>query len=420
VGAFGPDTLFRNNGDGTFTDVTGTAGVSDDLWSSSASFFDYDRDGDLDLFVGNYLDFTLAANKICTDPLGAPDYCGPRVYEPVPNRLYRNDGNGRFTNVSDAAGITKAYGAALGVTAGDYNGDGWLDLYVANDARPNQLWINRRNGTFVNEGLLSGAAVNASGNAEGSMGVASGDYDNDGDEDLFVTNIVGETFVLYRNDGRGVFEDVRAASGLAAGTGGMTGFGTGWFDYDNDGWLDLFVANGGVNTIASQRGQPRPLKMRNQLFHNAGNGRFEETTAAGGQPFAQLEVGRGAAFGDVDNDGDEDVVVTTNGGAAELLLNQSSGANHWLHVKLEQPGGNRRGYGALVALERAGAATGWRRVHSDGSYLSASDDRVHFGLGPSITQPTVVVIWPDGIRERYSNVGLDRQITVVRGKGDHQ
>ena len=200
VTSFGPETLYRNNGNGTFTDVTREAGVGDAQWSASAAFVDYDRDGDLDLFVANYLDFTVAGNKRCNDAVGARDYCSPRAYRPVPDRLYRNDGRGHFTDVSDAAGITKADGAGLGVSTGDYNGDGWLDLYVANDATPNQLWINQRNGTFQDEGLLSGSALNAAGNPEGSMGIASGDFDLDGDEDLFVTNIVGETFVLYVND----------------------------------------------------------------------------------------------------------------------------------------------------------------------------------------------------------------------------
>jgi hypothetical protein len=440
VTSFGPETLYRNNGDGTFTDVTAAAGVSDPLWSASAAFLDYDRDGDLDLFVANYLDFTIAGNKSCTDALGAPDYCGPRAYRPVPDRLYRNEGNGRFSNATESAGISKADGNGLGVAAGDYNGDGWLDLYVANDATANQLWINRRDGTFADEGLLSGAAVNAAGNPEGSMGIASGDADGDGDEDLFVTNLVGETFVLYRNDGKGNFEDVRVEAGLSAPTAAFTGFGTDWFDYDNDGALDLFVANGAVNGIEAQRGQPSPFRMRNQLFRNTGSGRFVETSAAGGPEFARAGVSRGAAFGDIDNDGDVDVVATNNDGPVRLLVNQAhstlrqaqgrpeqgrgttssgqrGGRNHWVQVATVQAQGNRFGFGALVGVERAGRPDVWRRVKTDGSYLSASDPRVHFGLGASATFDAVVVQWPDGQRERWTGLAGDRLITLRRGTG---
>ena len=419
ITSFGPDYLYRNNGDGTFTDVTAPAGVSDPLWSTSAAFVDYDRDGNLDLFVANYLDFTLASDRVCHDAVGARDYCGPRAYRPVPDKLYRNDGNGHFTDVTEAAGITKADGAGLGVATGDYNGDGWLDLYVANDATPNQLWINRHDGTFVDEGLLSGAAVNASGNPEGSMGIASGDFDGDGDEDLFVTNIIGETFALYVNDGRGNFEDARVKAGLASPTAASTGFGTDWFDYDNDGLLDLFVANGAVNVVEAQRGQPSPFRMKNQLFHNVG-GRFVESSADGGPAFQRAEIGRGAAFGDIDNDGDVDIVVTNNGGPVRLLLNQAqhgAAANHWVQVRVEQPKGNRFGFGAWVGVERSGKPTLWRRVRTDGSYLSASDVRLHFGLGASPTITGITVQWPDGQRERFAGVTGDRLVTLRRGTG---
>jgi hypothetical protein len=417
VTSFGPETLYRNNGNGTFTDVTQESGVGDAQWSASAAFVDYDRDGDLDLFVANYLDFTIAGNKRCNDALGARDYCSPRSYRPVPDRLYRNDGRGRFTDVSDAAGITKADGAGLGVSTGDYNGDGWLDLYVANDATPNQLWINQRNGTFKDEGLLSGSALNAAGNPEGSMGIASGDFDLDGDEDLFVTNIVGETFVLYVNDGRGAFDDARDRIGLAARTAASTGFGTDWFDYDNDGWLDLFMANGAVNIVEAQRGEKFPFRMRNQLFRNTGAGRFEETSKAGGPAFDRAEIGRGAAFGDIDNDGDIDFVVTNNNGPVRLLLNQAGARNHWVEVRLQQPQGNRLGFGAWVGIERAGRPTIWRRVRTDGSYLSASDVRVHAGLGTSAAVIAVTVQWPDGARERWTDVTGDRVVTLQRGAG---
>ena len=417
VTAFGSIALYHNNGDGTFSDLTKSAGLNETGWATSAAFADYDRDGDLDLFVARYVDFAIAANKLCSDPAGARDYCGPRAYRPVPDRFFRNEGNGRFVDATERAGITKADGAGLGVAIGDYNGDGWPDVYVANDATPNQLWINHRDGTFRDDGLLSGSAVSASGNPEGSMGIASGDFDRDGDEDLFVTNIIGETFVLYVNDGRGNFDDARARTGLAALTAAFTGFGTDWFDYDNDGWPDLFVANGAVNIVEALRGQPSPYRMLNQLFHSLSGRRFEETSAAAGPAFATAEIGRGAAFGDIDNDGDVDIVVTNNNGPVRLLLNQVGGSNHWLQVRLDQRPGNRFGIGAWVGVERGSGPTLWRRVRTDGSYLSASDVRVHFGLGSSAAVAAVVVQWPDGQRERWTGIASDRVVTLSRNTG---
>jgi len=417
VTAFGPNALYRNNGDGTFNDVTAEAGVGDPRWSTSAAFADYDRDGDLDLFVANYIDFTVAANKRCTDSAGGVDYCGPRSYTPVPDRLFRNEGNGRFTDASEGAHITRADGAGLGVATGDYNGDGWLDLYVANDATPNQLWINQRDGTFADEGPLSGAALSAAGTPEGSMGIASGDYDGDGDEDLFVTNIIGETFVLYTNDGRGNFEDTRVRAGLAQPTAAFTGFGTDWIDYDNDGWLDLFIANGGVNIVERLRGQPFPFHMKNQLFRNLGNGRFQDVGAEAGPAMQFSEISRAAAFGDIDNDGDTDVVVTNNNGPVRLLLNQTNSSRHWLQVQLAQPAGNRLALGARVGVERKGLPTLWRRVRTDGSYLAANDPRAHFGLGSTGSITAVIVEWPDGKRERWTDVSADRLVSLRRGTG---
>ena len=417
VTGFGTTTLLHNNGNGTFTDVTNQAGVSDALWSTSAAFVDYDRDGFLDLFVARYVDFTVAGNKQCTDSVGARDYCGPRSYRPVPDRLFRNDGHGRFVDVTERTGIAKADGAGLGVSVGDYNGDGWPDLYVANDATPNQLWINRRDGTFADEGVISGSALSAAGNPEGSMGIASGDFDLDGDEDLFVTNIAGETSVLYLNDGHGNFEDVRARTGLARLTAAFTGFGTDWFDYDNDGWPDLFIANGAVNIVEAQRGQPSPFRMTNQLFHNLEGRRFEDAGAAGGPVFGRAEISRGAAFGDIDNDGDVDIVFTNNNGPVRLLINQASRQQHWLEVRLDQRPGNRFGIGGWVGVERTGRPTLWRRVRTDGSYLSASDVRAHFGLGAAAAVTAIVVQWPDGQRERFTDVGADRVVTLRRGTG---
>ena len=415
--SLGPDALYRNNGDGTFTDVTAAAGVSDPLWSTSAAFLDYDRDGDLDLFVANYLDFAVTDNKVCSDALGSRDYCGPRAYKPVPDRLYRNEGQGRFSNVTEAAGIARADGPGLGVTVGDYNNDGWLDLYVANDAAANQLWINRRDGTFADEGVLSGAALNAAGNPEGSMGIASGDADNDGDEDLFVTNIIGETFALYENDGKANFEDARSRWGVAQPTAAFTGFGTEWLDYDNDGVLDLFATNGAVNVMEAQRRQPSPFRMKNLLFHNGGTRRLANVSGEAGPAFALDHVGRGAAFGDLDNDGDIDIVVTNNNSAVRLLINEAARGAHWAQIRLQQDGGNRDGLGAWIGVERAKQPTLWRRVRTDGSYLSAGDMRAHFGLGSSASVSGVIVRWPDGTRERWAGLEGDRVTTLRRGTG---
>jgi enediyne biosynthesis protein E4 len=418
VTAFGTNALYRNMGDGTFADVTAIAGVDDGRWNTSAAFVDFDRDGHLDLYVAGYVDFTLAGNRLCYDSVGARDYCSPSVYRPIPDRLFRNLGGGRFADVTESAGIGAAAGAGLGVAIGDYDGDGWLDVYVANDATPNQLWMNQGDGTFRDEGLISGAAISAAGRPEASMGIASGDFDLDGDEDLFVTNLVGETFVLYVNDGRGSFEDARTQWGLAAPTAAFTGFGTEWLDYDNDGLLDLFVTNGAVNLVESQRGQPRPFRMADQLFRQLATGRFEEVSAAAGAVFARKEVGRGAAFGDLDNDGDIDIIVTNNGGPAMLLLNQSASSHHWLQLRLEQEPRNTFGLGAWVGVERQGAPTLWRRVRTDGSYLSASDVRIHVGLGAAASVAAVVVRWPDGQQERWSGVKVDRLVTLRRGTGD--
>ena len=419
VTAYGSNVLYRNNGDGTFADVTKKANADDPRWSTAAAFLDYDKDGDLDLFVANYVDFTVAARKVCTDALGVRDYCSPSAFRPVPDRLLRNEGDGTFSDVTESSGIARADGAGLGASVGDYNGDGWLDLYVANDAMPNQLWINRGDGTFEDQGWLSGAAVNAAGRPEGSMGIASGDYDNDGDEDLFVSNLTGETHVLYVNDGRANFEDRRAAAGVAQPTALMTGFGTEWIDYDRDGALDLLVVNGAVNIIPSLRGKPSPYPQRNQLFRNIGQGRLREVSAEAGPAFQLSEVSRGLALGDVDNDGDVDALVTNNDGPARLLLNDVEDG-HWLSIRLDARTGNRHAFGARVGVVRHGQPTLWRRIGSDGSYLSARDSRAHFGLGSSPDIERLIVEWPDGLRESWTGIRADRQLTVERGTGSRE
>jgi hypothetical protein len=416
---FGPNQLLRNRGDGTFEDVTLVAGVDDPRWSVPAVFFDFDRDGWLDLFVGNYLDFTWAKKVPCTTRAGAPDYCDPWAYGTVGDRLFRNRGDGTFESVTRAAGLDTVEGRGLGAVALDADGDGWLDLYVANDRTPNQLWRNRGDGTFFDD-VLAGAAVNGNGLAEASMGVDAGDADGDGDLDLMMGHFVGETHTLFVNLGEGLFEDRTVQSGLAAPTLAANGFGTGWLDIDNDGRLDLLVVNGAVRAIDPlvQQGDSYPYHQPNQLFRGRGDGTFEEITAVAGSVFAESEVSRGALFGDIDNDGDTDVVVTNNSGPARVLLNQVGQHQTWLGLRLMTGDADtsRDALGGLASLVRTGDSPLWRRVGSDGSYAGANDARVLFGLsaGPE-SPPTAGIRWPDGRWEHFEDLPGGYYTTLVQG-----
>jgi hypothetical protein len=311
VTKLGTNQLLRNNCDGTFTDVTKQSGTESPGWSVSSAFVDFDRDGWLDLFVGHYVNYSVDANVKCFGLAGGPDYCPPHVYTAQPSKLYRNNHDGTFSDVTARAGLATDFGPALGVSTADFDGDGWIDIYVANDGQPNQLWINQRDGTFRNTALLAGAALGADGQGKSSMGVDAGDFDNDGDEDLVITELTGQGVDLYVNNGSAVFDEQSARAGLRQATLPYTGFGAGWFDFDNDGRLDLLIVNGAVtqNVDAVARHEPFPLQQRKQLFRNVGGGRFEDVTARAGPLFALAEVSRGAAFGDVDNDGDTDVIV---------------------------------------------------------------------------------------------------------------
>jgi hypothetical protein len=416
---FGHNVLYHNNGDGTFTDVTARAGVDDERWSTSAAFFDYDGDGKLDLIVLNYVDFTVKGNKPCTAPTGEPDYCTPKVYHPAPARLFRNLGEGRFADVTLASGIGAAFGPGLGVVAADFNGDGRSDLYVANDTAANLLWINQGNGRFEETGLPSGAAYAADGLARAGMGIAAGDFDNDGLIDLLVTNLSKEGATLFRNDGKGFFYDASLKFGITGPTFNLTGFGTGWLDYDNDGRLDLFIANGAVTIMEGLRGNPYPFRQRKLLLHNEGR-TFRDVTAQAGGGLQDAEVSRGAAFGDINNDGAIDIVVTNNDGPARLFLNETAGRGHWTSFRLQGQGANRDAIGARIEVRRRGGPSRWGRVHTDGSYLSAGDLRVHFGLGDRREIEAVVVYWPNGSIELWDNIRADRQITLRQGTGRPQ
>ena len=414
----GSNQLFRNNGDGTFSDVSRQSGLDDPGWSVSAAFVDYDRDGWLDLYVGNYVDYSTEADRECPSETGRVGYCVPQVYRAQPDRLYRNEGDGSFVDVTATALGTRTFGPALGVATADFDGDGWLDIFVANDGEANQLWMNRRDGTFDDAGLLSGTALNGDGDAEGSMGVDAGDVDNDGDEDLFMTHLTSETNTLYVNDGTGLFEDRSALSGLGPPSLMSTGFGTAWLDFDNDGWLDILTVNGRVSRTEERANEPFPYDQPKQLFRNLGDGRFEEVTARAGAVFAVSEVGRGAAFGDVDNDGDVDVLVGNDSERVRLLVNQVDKPHHWLGLRLvgseEAP---RDMLGARVEVARSDGTTLWRRARADGSYGSANDPRVLVGLGDTTDVPRVRVHWPSGQVEEWTDVAIDRWTTLTEGSG---
>ena len=411
----GSNQMFRNNGDGTFTDITASSGSDDPRWSTSATFFDYDRDGWLDLFVVNYVDFTVRMKRECFSSGSARDYCNPAVYSPAADRLLHNNRDGTFTDVSVKAGVSRASGRGLGVLAADINEDGWTDLYVANDGDANQLWINERgSGVFRDDALLAGVAVSRTGQAQGSMGIDLADIDRDGDEDLFVTNLDNESNTFYRNVGKGLFEDRTSELGLFRL--GFTGFGTRFFDYDNDGWLDLVVVNGAVRHLAVQarRGDPYPLKQRNQLLRNDAGRRFVDVTAAAGPAFDRLDVARGASIGDLDNDGDSDLVVFNNSGAARVLRNEVGSRQHWLGVRVIDR--RRDGVQARVDLVRRAGAPLIRRVQTDGSYCAAGDPRVLFGLGTESSSQTVRIRWPGGQAEEFRDLAVDRYWTLEAGK----
>lgn len=377
---FGPNQLWRNTGDGRFREVATEAGVADPGWSTTASWFDYDGDGHLDLFVGNYVDYSLATHKACSSESGELDYCSPSVYPPAPDALYRNLGDGGFERHTKRSGLSAAFGPALGSVVADFNVDDRLDLYVANDGEPNQLWINSGGGRLVDESMLAGVAVNAAGQPEASMGVVAADFDEDGVEDLFMTHLTRETNTLYLGNASGYFDDASAASGLGMASWKHTGFGVGLADFDRDGRLDLFVANGAVRRVErlARQGDPYPLAQPNQYFRGLGGGRFVDATEAAGPDVFRELVSRGVAAGDVDNDGDTDLLVVNSEGPLQLLENRA-GVGRWIGVSAVTRSG-APALGAEVRATAPGAAAGGaealRRVGTGGSYASAGDPRL--------------------------------------------
>ena len=422
VTCLGHNHLFHNNGNGTFTDVTQRAGVDDIRWSTGAAFADYDKDGALDLFVANYVDFKLedlpkfGKGQFCNYK-GIAVQCGPQGLPGAGNSLFHNNGDGTFTNVSEKAGVSgipKRYG--LGCVWTDVDGDGWLDLYVCNDDGPNFLYRNNHDGTFNEMGFLGGVAVDADGREQGSMGIAVGDYEHTGRFGLFVTNFSDDHDTLYSHDLPLMFTDVSTQAGIAKVMGPFVSWGTSFFDYDNDGWPDLLVVNGHVYPQVDNAGLGMRYAQRMLLFRNEHNGTFSEVAAQSGKALMIPRVSRGAAFGDIDNDGNIDVVVENLDGKPTVLRNEGGNRGNWITIKLAGRGLNRDAVGAKVKVT-AGDLVQWDEVHAGGSYLSSSDLRLHYGLGKRTQVDLIEIHWPDGQVERISTVAANYFIFVEQGKG---
>lgn len=417
VTCVGPNHLLKNNGDGTFADVTAKAGVGDPRWSAGAAFVDYDRDGRLDLFVSNYVAFDFnnlpefGKEKTCQFK-GIAVQCGPRGLPGDGDSLYRNNGDGTFTDVTKKAGVADPNGYyGMGVIASDFDEDGLTDIFVANDSTPNFHYRNNGDGTFKEIGFPAGTALSESGGAQGSMGVTVADYDHDGRLDLFITNFDDEYNTLYHNDGHNSFTDASYATKLAAPSLPYVGWGTKFFDYDNDGWVDLFVANGHVYP------QIKSFKQRNFVFRNNRDGTFAEVAETLGAPFAEKHAARGAAFGDLDNDGDIDIVINNLGDAAQLLRNDGgNGAGNFVLVKTVGVKSNRGGVGARVSLV-SGDLAQKDEVRSGDSYLSQSDRRLHFGLGGRTKIDSIEVRWPSGAVDKVTDAKVNSLIVIREGQG---
>ncbi len=412
---FGANVLYENRGDGTFRNVTDKAGVGDPLWGTSSAFADFDNDGDLDLYLCNYVDFTLATNRWCGDfRRGLKSYCHPDVYDGQPDRLYRNNGDGTFTDIARQAGVHRPGGKGLGVVWSDYDLDGFVDIYVANDSTPNFLFRNNGDGTFTETTLLAGVGYSEDGRAEAGMGTDFGDVDNDGDFDLVVTNLSGETNSLYRNNGEGTFDNVTFGSGLGEISFSYVGFGTGFLDYDNDGDLDLVVVNGHVMDDIEDYNDAVTYAEPDFLFDNRGDGTFREVSRQVGKDFRRPAVGRGLAVADFDRDGDLDLLITGSREPARLLRNDGVGAGHWVQVELQGTRANRSGVGARIVLE-AGGDRQVREIRAGSSYLSQNQLGAHFGLGKTKRIDRIEVFWPGGGRDILLNLPADTFQKIRQG-----
>jgi hypothetical protein len=413
------NTLFRNNGDGTFVDVTEAAGLArpdpryGTLWAVAAAFIDYDRDGRLDLFVSNYCVWDPAREPLCGDP-AAPDYCHPRQYEGLPNSLFHNEGEGTFKDVSVPSGIRAHVGKGMGIAPADFDDDGFPDLFVANDTTPSFLFLNNRNGTFTEAAFERAVAFGERAEAVSGMGADAGDVDNDGRPDIFETALANESFPLFKNLGGASFEDVTARSGVGAATRSLSGWGNGIVDLNNDGWKDLFVASADVMDPAGAFRERVP--MANAVLVNLKDGRFADGSGEAGQAFARKAVHRGVAFGDVDNDGLVDAVVTALDGPLELWRNVSPAPHHWLLVKTVGGRSNRDGIGTRMKAT-TGSGSRYGRVNTAVGYGGASDRRVHFGLGADAVVRELTVTWPSGKVQTLKDVAADQVLTVREPDG---
>ncbi len=420
ITCLGPDHLFRNNGDGTFTEVTKEAGVSDDKWSCGAIFFDYDNDGFLDLFVSNYVDFKLdqlpdfGKGEHCQYH-GIPVQCGPRGLQGAGDSLYHNNGDGTFTEVSKKAGVDDPAGRfGLGVLACDFNGDGWEDFYVANDAGPNFLYKNNGNGTFTEMGMVSGTAVSEDGAEQGSMGVAIGDYDHRGKWNIIVTNFDGEYDAIYRQEKGLQFTDVSFATNTAEVSLPYVKWGVKFFDYDNDGWLDLFIVCGHVYPQLENARLHTTYRQRKLFYKNNRDGTFSEITAEVGSGLMVPAAARGAVFGDLDNDGDIDVAINNLDGAPQILRNDGGNRNNSILLRLIGTKSNRDAYGARVKVT-SGALVQIDECRSGGSYISQNDKRLHFGLGKRTKVDSIEVRWPRGGRQTFLGIPANTIVTLTEG-----
>lgn len=416
VTALGGDHLFHNEGGGRFRDVTKESGIHNDSFGTSAAWLDYDRDGKLDLIVANYVQWTPKADLWCSLDGATKSYCTPESYKGTSSKLYHNLGNGKFEDVSQRAGIADPTSKSLGITVFDYNGDGWPDIFIANDTQPNKLYRNNKNGTFTEEGMAAGVAYGEDGVARGAMGADSADYDRTGLPDLLVGNFSNQMLGLYHNEGTGLFVDEAPSSTVGRASLLSLAFGVFFFDYDLDGLPDIMAANG---HIEDEIGRVQPKVQYREpplLFRNLGSKKFEDVSTAVGPDFRRPIVARGAAYSDIDHDGDLDVLLTTNNGPAYLLRNDGGNRNNWICIRTVGTKSARDGIGAVVRVESASGKQ-WSMVRSGSSYCSQSDLALTFGLGKDPFVTAIEIEWPSGSKQRIAGVGVNQIITIEEGKG---